>query len=363
MKKILCIGLLIALTCNIFGQSRVIKLPVHEAFKAKNSTFTYQLPQTAFRITITVIRKDAIPGVYAEWADKLLDLKNIIRNNGTIWTLKQLSLEPYIAADNTQSYLVELSKNQEQSGFIKTLPTTCLTENRQPAFGVYQLHAITTPAFFRNFANLSYENVEEVYTETQIVDSVLTYIPVSKTKTVSKSVEMQAREAADFITKIRNDRYALLVGSQEVPYSQEAMAYMVGKLDTLESNYLKLFTGYILENEYSYTFTVFPEANADKNFIFAIDKENGVLENEKNGAENYYLEYKLPNNTIITSNSKMQNQGYCFRKAMPVDVILSTNKQLLQTLGCYDIYQFSPVQQLPANCDQFEIENYIILYH
>ncbi|MDR1112463.1 MAG: DUF4831 family protein [Bacteroidales bacterium] len=362
MKKILCIGILIVLAGSVFGQSRVIKLPANKDFKAKNSTFTYQLPQTAFRITVTAIRKDAVPGVYAEWADKLLNLKNIIRNNGMNWTLKQLSIEPCIVADNAQSYLVELSKNQEQNGFLETLPATCLIENRQPSFGVYQVQTITVPAFFRNFANVSYENVEEIYTETQIVDSVLTYIPVSKTKTVSKSIEMQAREAADFITKIRNDRYALLAGSQEVPYSKEVMAYMLGKLDTLESNYLKLFTGYVLENEYIYTFTVFPETNAGKSFIFAIDKERGVLENEKNGAENYYLEYKLPKD-IIAPNNEIQNQGYCFRKAMPVDVILSTDKQSLQKLGCYDIYQFSPVQQFPANRDRFEIGHYIIFHH
>jgi hypothetical protein len=361
MKKILCIAIFVAFAGYVSAQNRVVKLPAPDDFNPKNSTFTYQLPQTAFQVAITVLRKDAVPGVYAEWADKLLDIKNVIQGNGTSWTLKQLSIETAVLADNTQHYLVELSKKQEQSGFLAALSTSCLTESRQPAEGIYQMRNIATPAFFRNFANVLYEAVEEFYTETQIVDSVVTYIPVSKTKTVSKSVEMQAREAAEFITKIRADRYALLIGVQEVPYSKEALAYMIGKLDTLESNYLKLFTGYTLENEYSYTFTVIPDNPTEKSFVFAIDRETGVLDTKTTGEENYYLEYNMPKNAVITPNSEPANQGYCFRKAVPVDVNLSTDRQMLQKLGCYDIYQFSPVQQLPDNQAYFEIGKYILL--
>ena len=361
MKKILCMGILAVLAGTVSGQNRVMKLPLPKDFKAKNSIFTYQLPQTAFQVTVTVLRKDAVTGVYAEWADKLLDIKNVIHNSSTSWTLKQLAVEPSIVADNEQYYLVELSKNQEQNGFLTTLSANCLTESRKPAEGMYQERTIATPAFFRNFANVSYEDVEEVYTETKIVDSVVTYIPVSKTKTVSKSVEMQAREAADFITKIRNDRYALLTGAQEVPYSKEVMSYMIGKLDTLESNYLKLFTGYTLENEYNYTFTVIPVNPTEKSFIFAIDRENGVLDTKKNGVENYYLEYNMLNEAILIPNGGTVNQGYCFREAIPIEVSLSTDKQLLQKLGCYDIYQFNSVQQLPANQGHFEIGKYIIV--
>jgi len=360
MKKILCIGLLVVLSGIVLGQNKVLKLPVSEFIKTKNSTFSYQLPQTAFQITITVLRKDVVPGVYTEWAEKLLDIKNVIHNSGTNWTLKQLYIKPCIVADNAQHYLVELSKNQEQNKFLTYIADHCLTENLCYMEDMYQVHTAVIPTFFRNFANVSYEDVEEVFTETKIIDSMVTYIPISKTKTVSKSMEKQAREAADFITKIRTDRYALLAGAQEVPYSKEAISYMVDKLDTLEGNYLKLFTGYTLENEYRYTFVVIPEKSTEKSFIFAIDKENGVYTTKKTGIENYYLEYNVLKDTVVIPNQKTENQGYCFRKPILANVSLSTDKQLLQNLGYYHIYQFNPVQQLPTNQDRFAIEKYII---
>ena len=63
--------------------------------------------------------------------------------------------------------------------------------------------------------------------DTKIIDGVVTQVPASHTKTVSKSFESKAREAADAIMKSRKDQYNLVAGEQETPYSREALQTML----------------------------------------------------------------------------------------------------------------------------------------
>ena len=66
---------------------------------------------------------------------------------------------------------------------------------------------------------------------------------ILKRTMVEKSPEQKAREAADFISKIKEDRFNLLTGYQEVSYNQETLEYMDTQLKLLEKEYMKLFTG------------------------------------------------------------------------------------------------------------------------
>ena len=63
-----------------------------------------------------------------------------------------------------------------------------------------------------------------------------------KTSWVDKTPEDRADEAAKQITAIREARFNLLSGYQEVNYG-ESMSYMDGKLQELENRYLELFLG------------------------------------------------------------------------------------------------------------------------
>ncbi|MDR2868564.1 MAG: DUF4831 family protein [Bacteroidales bacterium] len=359
MKKIIIFIASILIFTTVFAQNQVAKLPLDPKIKINNSYFVYQLPQTVVRVQVMVTKSESYPGLYAEWAEQMLNIDHVIKEKEVTYRVKEVGIGTQIIGDATHRYLVELSKNQMSNHFLDKLYESSPANVSVASYSKnYQPKIAEAPSFFKNFANIILKEVEEVYTETQVVDSVVTYVPKSITKTVSKSTEIQAREAADFITKVRNSRFELLSGAQETPYSQEALNYMKLQLDTLESNYLQLFTGYTIESVQHYTISLTP-TNLDKQFIFSFDSSIGVDIN-RNSHKNYFLEF-APLNGISEEVMISSNHGYTFRKAAPTTITLTDDQTKIQELGIFPIFQFGKIITLPILQDNFSIGDFIVV--
>ncbi len=74
------------------------------------------------------------------------------------------------------------------------------------------------------------------------IDTVTINRFLFKTSWVDKSDKEKANEAAQQILEIREARFHLISGYQEVNYG-ESMKYMNNQLKELENNYLELFLG------------------------------------------------------------------------------------------------------------------------
>ena len=61
---------------------------------------------------------------------------------------------------------------------------------------------------------------------------------------VEKTTEAKAKEVADKIFEIRDNKYKILVGQTDATYSGEAMKATIDALNKLEHDYMTLFTGF-----------------------------------------------------------------------------------------------------------------------
>ncbi len=96
-----------------------------------------------------------------------------------------------------------------------------------------------------------------------VVDTVTVEKMYFEKKWVEKSTEKKAVEAANMISKIRENRFNLITGYHEIAFDAGTMSYMDQELQRMEKEYLSLFTGIKIEKTLNFSFTVVPELTED----------------------------------------------------------------------------------------------------
>ena len=356
---------------NLYSQKAVYQLPFTIDATITSPTFFYTLPKTAFKVDVVVTRVSNIKGIYADFAEKMLGITNYCKENSVSYRFKEIMITPFTMPDKNLQFVAELSSAQIQNNFLKSLHSNNETPYFHSASKFEKPHADILPDFFKNYADAISQQTYETYTETKIIDGVVTQIPVTKTKVTTKTLTQQAQEAVDFIESIRNDRYAILSFSQEVTLSKDAFEYLVNQLNELEKNYLELFTGITVSDDMFESFVVYPERESALVPVCSVTPETGFSTNlSKTNAYNFYLKCAQQQvadvhehfNAMLTAHPKFKkNTGYNIRKAVPVFVSL-VNGDKEDLLGIFPIYQFGFLETLPANIDGFEIEKWAYIY-
>ena len=370
MKKTLSFFLVLSVLINSYSQKTVYQLPVSAQTSITNPTFFYTLPKTAFKVEVVVTKVTNIKGLYADYAEKMLGITNYCTENTISYELKKISVTPFTVPDETLQFVVELSPAQMQNNFLSSLYS-----NNTAQFHVSskfeQSHADILPDFFKNYADAMIQQSYETYTETKIIDGVVTQVPVTQTKITTKTLSQQAQEIVGFIEKIRDDRYAILSFSQETTLTKDAFEYIVNQLNELEKKYLELFTGITVFEDIRETLVVYPDSESTLLPICSVTPSKGFNTSMSNtNAYNYYLkctpqitsDLQTHFHAVLATKSKYKkNSGYSIRKAVPAFVsLVQGNKEEL--LGIFPIYQFGLLETLPANLDSFEIEKWGYVY-
>jgi len=371
IKKSLPVFLSLCCFFNVFAQKAVYQLPVSSEVTISNPAFFYTLPKTAFKVDIVVTKTSHIKGIYADYAEKLLGVTNYCKENSVSFHVKSFMVTPFTVPDEALQFVVEVSAMQMKNNFISTLYEKNATSPFHVSSTLEKAHTDILPDFFKNYADVILQQTYETYTETKIIDGVVTQVPVTQTKITTKSLLQQAQDAADYIEKIRKNRYDILSFSQEVTLTKDALEYLVNQLNELEKKYLELFLGITISENTSETFIIYPETESALLPVCSVSPSTGFNQSiSRTTAYNYYLKCTPQNamnlqtnyNEAAATNPKYkQNTGYRFRKAMPVFISLVHNDHE-ELLGIFSIYQFGLLETLPINSDSFEIGKWGYIY-
>ena len=371
IKKTFSIFLFFAVFINIYPQKAVYQLPVNSPTAITNPTFFYTLPKTAFKVEVVVTKTTKMKGLYADFAEKMLGITNYCKENTSSYQLKKIAVTPFTLPDETLQFVVETSSGQLQSKFLQSLHANHSVSNFSTASITEQTQEDFLPDFFTNYADVILQQTYETYTETKIIDGMVTQVPVTQSKVTTKTLAQQAQEAADFIEKIKSDRYAILSFSQEVTLEKDAFEYIVNQLNELEKKYLELFTGISVYEDIYETFVVHPDDESTLLPLCSVAPTTGFSTSMSNtNVYNYYLkccatvstqQQLFFHETLATNSKYKQNNGYRIRKAAPtlVDLVNGDSREIL---GVFPIYQFGLLEILPAGLDGFEIEKYGYIY-
>lgn len=357
MKRFLNLGLILVLalsTNNISAQRQVYPLPLDSTVKLSSNYFYYYLPTTAIKVDVTVTKVREIKGNYADYAERMLGLTNIISNNRTFYRLKDVNIETVVVPDLDMAFAVEPSSQQlKEQSYAKALVNSQKCNDNKSLNSTYSTTATPLPDFFKNYANVSYTETEDAFVETKIINGVVTQVPANRTRLVNKTAEQKVQEAADRISQIRKDRNSLIAGEQEVPYSAEALQLMISQLNQSENDYLDLFRGIVLEDEMHYYFYVIPNKGQYSMPLFNIDQNEGFKLATDASAAAYSLRINPFNMVMLPAKKedKKSAQGFRVRQPQNVNIDLLHNGETIHQFGIYPMLQWGDVKVLPANLD------------
>ncbi|MBQ5993252.1 MAG: DUF4831 family protein [Bacteroidales bacterium] len=345
MKRISILLIICVLSLSAFAQVQVYPL---KEFPSKGVKYVgkvqYALPTTTLKVTVSVSKVQDIRGYFADYAESLLGLTNIIQQNRTYYKLNSVDIEPITAPDDSKVFVAytsnyDLAKLWQEESITATdvLAATPLT--------TYTTHTATLPDFFKNYADISYTQQSETFVDTKIIDGVVTQVPASHTKTVSKSFESKAREAADAIVKSRKDQYNLAAGEQETPYSGEAMQAMLSELKKWENNYMSLFTGVSISDTMVYVFYITPE-DLTLATAFYFNATKGFNQSEGAAADAYSLIFNRIYKDNITKIIEFNYPEYSYitRDKKPVQVSLTHANDKIHDFGVINMHQAGSLQ-------------------
>ncbi len=354
MKKFISVALLCCFVAFAWSQKAVYPLPI-EGSAPKGNAVHYALPQTGLEVTVTVTKVREIKGYYTEYAQTLLGLTNVISENRTFYKVKNVKIDPVKVPNPDKTFLVLLDNNQQKIVCdLAEEPTTWLPES----VGKYSTKSKPIPNFFKNYSDPSYTEMEDLFTETKIIDGIVTQVPANRTKLVNVTNSQKAQQAADAISKSRQDQYNLVKGDQETPYSADALNLMLKELKQWEENYLSLFTGLVLEDEITYKFMVYPSDLETP--LFSFNQDGGLQYGYNiNKSDKCYTLSLSPTIGLDYSGSDVPTgkaAGYRYCTPAPMNATLVLKEAGVPDAHIYDfgtlnMYQFGRIQVMPLHQD------------
>lgn len=234
-----------------------------------NEGVIYALPRTGFEIEVKTKETKFVPGPYAQYAQKYLGIENVKTTKESNCEITAIKIKSFSEADPNAIF----KTNDSEVLPISTLSSGVISGIGTPVDGsdimIQGTDFITASSKTKtSFTDLSSDDFYDILVDTE-----------TGTETMEqKSLETKAREAADFLIRLRKKRaYNIISASDVVPEDGKGYEVFVKEAIRLEKIYTELFTGKTQEYTHSYTFNFIPESNVRNEILFRFSDEKGVL--------------------------------------------------------------------------------------
>ncbi len=369
-RSILFIGLLI----SILSQGQISVYHINQsAVPISQEGIFYALPRTVVNIEVVIDRVENYKGPYSEYALRYLGLQNVVIANSVEYRISGINITTSAEPDPEQYYFVvlgeKLSKTEKagllslnESGLIVGTLSNAVDATEKIIHILNDNDGITLsekdvfPEIFKYYADISvFEKVDTIIRKVSI-DTLTLERQYLKRTIVEKSPEQKAREAADFISKIKENRFNLLTGYQEVSYNQETLEYMDTQLKLLEKEYMKLFTGISIQKSHTYEYKYIPLPNQINTDIpiFKFLSNRGIMDLDEMGGRAVTINVQRIGNTnqvasyLNRAQEENKTQGFYYRIPELARVSVKQNDGAATETQCL-INQLGVVTYLPAS--------------
>jgi hypothetical protein len=230
----------------------------------------YSLPRNGLKIIVDVEKSTFIPGPYAAYAKKYLGIANVDNNKKSTWQIKAVRAEMFSEPDPDAVF----ETNDSIVGAVSLLSTGIIKGiNVEGDDSEVVLNGIETfisgAVYDQVFTDLSSDNFYELLVDPQTGAEDFNI----------KSTEVKAREAADYIMRLRQKRaYTILAPSDVVPEDGVAFKVLVEEIKRIEQEYVALFAGKTFINKHQMCFHFIPEGGNVKNeVLFRFSESAGIV--------------------------------------------------------------------------------------
>ncbi len=322
MKNLRAIILVLIILSTSFAQSQTKVSHVGaKSVSTDKEGFFYSLPQTYLKIEIIVEKIEKITGPLAPYAEEYLGVSGLQQINSTKYNIKDIRLNTFSQPDPAQLYFVQLDRRSkepqqfmlslDESGLIMGVNKRVENTAKVQEFIDLKVKSTADRDYFKYFAGYNFYRVTDTIVRRISIDTFSVEKYNFNVSLIEKDPEKKAAEIAQKLKKLREDRYLLLTGYQEINYG-ESMSYMDGELKKMEAAYLALFIGYT-KTEYIYkSFTLLPDnAQTARNIAaFRFSENQGIFDANDSRGSNVFVKY--------TADKSTQNVQKFLSTALPV---------------------------------------------
>ncbi len=355
-----------------YGQHIVVKSDNAAANGTGNGIF-YSLPKTVFEINVTIETVTKIKGPLSDYSRQYLGTDDYIKKNSKTSRIIDVKVKPITFADPQQTYWLQFpaenpkDKESVSETFILSPFGTILAYNENfPAVHhgknekiIENNRVIILTDNNENFSkNASYNRRKKIDTVVRkiTIDTVTINRFLFKTSWVNVSEEGKADDAAKQITRIREARYNLLTGFQEVNYG-ESIKYMDSQLQKLEHQYLELFLGKEMKSVTNHTFIFDPSTNHTNEALMSINTEENITKTltvKISGIK------KLTGNDNTTPPQKIDNIFYRIPATATIEINLGSKNLYKNILTIPQLGEITSVP-LAKNRLQFDFNTGMLI--
>ncbi len=320
------------------------------------SYLTYSLPMTTVTLDVEAVQEKFYAGPYAKYAEKYLGIKPR-QNDETTFQLTEIKMTPYVEADQSRRYSLNVKKGNIDATFLK-LSSAGLISFADANFGdesIWRFPTKTQGDFSSKgvTSNLTSESTTLYRNEKK--ESAYNKVSVQQDMIVEKNPEKRAAETADMILKIRQQRLQIVTGDTDATYSGEAMGAAIAELTRLEQEYMTLFVGYSEYQTQRMRFEVIPDASRESQMYIAFRlSDNGGLVAAENLSgrpvvmEIVPQEFAEPEVTAALDEKSAKPVEAFYRIPANCTVkLIDSGNVIMQTR--FPIYQLGRESSLPVN--------------
>ncbi len=330
--------------------------------------FVYYLPASEVVVDIEAVKVVENKGPYADYAKEFLgDLANLITENKTYWKLSNIKIGTTPVRDTNSIWKVVSTGDLPY--YLQLTPEGFPVSINSDL--EYDNHGFLTQSYLDRskktdstetllIVDQGYKEVYDTIFKVETYDTIQRTVPIIEKRLIKKSRRDQARELADKIFTLRDDREALLVGEGDSEYlpDGDALRIMLEGIDKLEKEYLAQFIGRVDQTIYHYRFRFTPQPTNDviQKIIFRFSPKYGVLPADDLRGDPVILEIQSFNTTEkiagfysqmpaaidIVSGDNVLSNGFVYRIPEKVRVqvkqdgkVLAEREVLMAQFGTY----------------------------
>lgn len=286
MKQIGTLITALALTCSVAATLSAQNINrLEKGQPAPDGVVVYSLPLTTVRLDVEAVCETYTPGPYCQWAKKYLGI-DVPQEASTSYTLSRIRMTPYLEADRSCSYVVNLDGmlgEASPASFFEFSSQGLLLLSDENKGNV---NSWRFPSMAPGSGTLASEATANLTsTETTLYRSVRTEgggydrVAVRQSQVVEKSTEKKAQEAASMILSLRENRLNIITGNTDATFSGDALRAAVEEIGRLEEEYMRLFIGTVSSSVQAMSFDVVPASGPEEELTmaFRISDSHGLL--------------------------------------------------------------------------------------
>lgn len=286
MKQIGTLITALALTCSVAATLSAQNINrLEKGQPAPDGVVVYSLPLTTVRLDVEAVCETYTPGPYCQWAKKYLGI-DVPQEASTSYTLSRIRMTPYLEADRSCSYVVNLDGmlgEASPASFFEFSSQGLLLLSDENKGNVNSWRFPSMASGSGTLASEATANLTS--TETTLYRSVRTEgggydrVAVRQSQVVEKSTEKKAQEAASMILSLRENRLNIITGNTDATFSGDALRAAVEEIGRLEEEYMRLFTGTVSSSVQAMSFDVVPASGPEEELTmaFRISDSHGLL--------------------------------------------------------------------------------------